>query len=84
MYQKLGYEYRLFSRLNFPGASILIFYDVIWWLHCCIKRTLILKTIAATVLHHKHSKWRRPGNSNAKTADIHIQVFCTLKLSFHL
>ena len=30
MYQKFWYEYGLFSRLNFPRAAILNFYDVIW------------------------------------------------------
>ena len=34
MYQKCGYEYLLFSLLNFPGATTLNFYDVIWLLHC--------------------------------------------------
>ena len=27
MCQKLGYEYRLLSSLNFPGVAILNFYD---------------------------------------------------------
>ena len=36
----------------------------------------------ATIFRHKNSKWRRPGNFNAKTADIHIQIFGTLKLFF--
>ena len=28
--QKNGYEYRLFSLLNFPGAAILNTYDTLW------------------------------------------------------
>ena len=40
MYQKYGYEYRLFSRLNFPGAAILNFHDEIWLLHCCIQKNV--------------------------------------------
>ena len=32
MYQKFWYEYQLLSRLNFPRAAILNFYDVIWFL----------------------------------------------------
>ena len=31
----------------------------------------------------QNSRWRRAGNLNAKTADIHIKIFGTLKLSFH-
>ena len=30
MYRKSGYEFRLFSHLNFLCATILNFYDVIW------------------------------------------------------
>ena len=37
----------------------------------------------AIILHHKNSRWRRGVNLNAKTADIHIKIFGTLKLSFH-
>ena len=40
MYQNYGYEYLLFSLLNFPGAAILNFYDVIWLLHCCIQKNV--------------------------------------------
>ena len=29
MYTKIGYEYRLFSLLNFPRAAILNIYDVL-------------------------------------------------------
>ena len=36
----------------------------------------------ATILRWiKNSKWRRPGNLNAKTAHIHILILDTLKLS---
>ena len=35
------------------------------------------------ILRHKNSKWRRPGNLKSKTADIHIHIFVTLKLSLH-
>ena len=34
-------------------------------------------------IRHKNSKWRRPGNLRAKTGDIHIHIFGTLKLSLH-
>ena len=37
----------------------------------------------ATILRHKNSKWRRPGSLKAKTADIHISNFRTLKVSLH-
>ena len=37
----------------------------------------------ATILRHKNSKWRRPGNLKAKTASIPIHIFGTLKLSLH-
>ena len=37
----------------------------------------------ATILHPRNSIWRRPGNLNTKIADIHIQEFGSLKLSFH-
>ena len=42
-------------------------------------------TMAATILRHhdKNLRWRRAGNLNAKTANIHIQISGTLKLSFH-
>ena len=78
MYQKYGYEYRLFSLLNFPGAAILNFY-VQWLLHCCIQKERLVLTIAATILRHKNSRGWLAGNLNAKTADI----FGTMKLSFH-
>ena len=35
----------------------------------------------ATILRPKNSKWHHTGNLNAKTADIHIHIFGTLKLS---
>ena len=37
----------------------------------------------ATILCYNNSNWWRPGNLNAKTADIHIHIFGTLKLSLH-
>ena len=37
----------------------------------------------ATITRHKNSKLRRPGNLKAKTGDIHIHIFGTLKLSLH-
>ena len=37
----------------------------------------------ATITSHKNSKLRRPGNLKAKTGDIHIHIFGTLKLSLH-
>ena len=42
MYENYGYEYLLFSLLNFPGAAILNFYDVIGCSSVVYKRTLIL------------------------------------------
>ena len=38
----------------------------------------------ATILRHKNSKWRRVGNLKAKTADIHVHISGTLKLSPHV
>ena len=48
-----------------------------------IKRSFVYNN-GATVLRQENSKWRRPGNLKAKTADIHIHMFGTLKLSLHL
>ena len=39
--------------------------------------------MAGTILRHTNSRWRRAGNLDAKTADIHIKMFGTLELSFH-
>lgn len=38
IYQQMGYEYQLFSLLNFPGAAIFNFYDVIC--DCCTQNNV--------------------------------------------
>ena len=40
-----------------------------------------LLTTAATILRRKNSRLRHVGNLNAQTADIHVKIFGTLKLS---
>ena len=40
VYKKNGYEYRLFSLLNFPHAAILNIYDVTWLPNCCIQKNV--------------------------------------------
>lgn len=40
IYQQMGYEYRLFSLLNFPGAVIFNFYDVIC--DCCTQNNVFI------------------------------------------
>ena len=40
VYKKNGYEYRLFSLLNFPRAAILNIYDVTWLPNCFIQKNV--------------------------------------------
>jgi len=42
---KNGYEYRLFSLLNFPRAAILNFYDVKWLPLLLISDFLLFETM---------------------------------------
>ena len=75
--KKLGNEYgRLFSRLNFPGAAILIFYDAIRLPGAIVnnQRPSVYNN-GAIILGRKNSKWRLAGNFKAKMDDIRIHVF---------
>ena len=69
MYLKCGYEYQLFSHLNFPSAAILNFYDAIWlqlFLAIVKNQRSFVFNGGANILCHKKSKWGSAGNFKEK------------------